>query len=131
MKTILLVLAMVIMATTAMAGNEVCTHIWPSGNVEYYQCGTQPICPSQPIFSPCPVCRPVTVTCKCERMQLEGLFKVNIGGVMRCGVITVMANGFLLEENLGQPIGNIPREIGDVFFLSNAWKRLEKVQYCD
>ena len=105
MKTAM-VMAMVFMATMAMAND--------------YQCPPPP----------CPECQPVQVTCNCAGMELEGLFKVNINGVVRCGKITIIQNGFLLEEG-GPSIDIQPTSSGKVFFLSNAWKRLERVQDCD
>jgi hypothetical protein len=109
MKTAMVVLAMVLMATTVMA--------------EGFQCPPPP----------CPECQPVQVTCNCAaETRLEGLYKVNINGKIRCGEITIIANGFLLEEG-GRPSIDITPTLaqGDVYFLSNAWKRLERVQSCD
>jgi hypothetical protein len=105
MKTIVLVLAMVLMATTAMATGQEC-------------------------YEPKPV--ELVCNCNCTETQLPGLWKVNINGKIRCGAITVIANGFLLEEG-GRPSIDVTPTLaqGDVYFLSNAWKRLERVQSCD
>ena len=83
-----------------------------------------------PANCPPPPCPDVQVTCNCAGMELEGLFRVNINGVVRCGKITIIQNGFLLEEG-GPSIDIQPTSAGKVFFLSNAWKRLERVQSCD
>jgi hypothetical protein len=104
MKTIVLVLAMVLMATMAMASGQEC-------------------------YEPKPV--ELVCNCNCTETQLPGLWKVNIAGKMLCGTITVIANGFLLESG-GPSIDIEPTSaIGKVFFMSNTWKRLERVQSCD
>jgi hypothetical protein len=105
MKTIVLVLAMVLMATTAMATGQEC-------------------------YEPKPV--ELVCNCNCTETQLPGLWKVNIAGKMLCGTITVIANGFLLQEQGAgsiYPAPEIPR--GSSYFMSNAWKRARQVPYCD
>ncbi len=109
MKTLLIVLAMVMMSSVAMANG--------------YQCPPPP----------CPECQPAQVTCQCDctgGTVLPGLYKVNIGGIIRCGEITVIENGFLFEEH-GASVGTSQPPIAKIFFLSNAWKRAKQVQSCE
>ena len=74
MKTaIVVVLAMVMMAGVAMAQEQ-----------------TQSIFPSL-----CPDVR-VSVDCNCTETVLPGLWAVNIGGVGRCGELSVIPTGFLI-----------------------------------
>jgi len=75
---------------------------------------------------PCPPCPAVAVEttcqcdCKCTETVLPGLWRVPIAGIMRCGEITVVGSGFILDQGDGAP----------EFFLINRLKRARQVEVC-
>lgn len=69
---------------------------------------------------PCPTCPPVQVTCECSQVELPGLWEVKILGEEKCGAITIIGSGFLLE-----------REGKADYFLINRLKRAKQVESCE
>jgi hypothetical protein len=69
---------------------------------------------------PCLPCPPVQVTCDCTQITLPGLWVVSVLGEEKCGTITVVGDGFLLE-----------REGKADYFLINRMKRAKQVESCD
>jgi len=68
-------------------------------------------------------CPDVNVTCQCDCSEtvLPGFWKVPISEEIKCGVITIIGNGFILDQAGGKKD----------FFLINKIKRAIQVESCE
>jgi len=146
-KVIQFFLAIVLFLLVAMVGislaydkPKICTHIWPSGNVEYYECGTVPICPVCPTCPTCPTCPAppdcpqcpdVHFTCQCDSggVVVPGLWAGKVEGVPVCGRILQFQGAFVLYSGEDPYLGAY-RE-GAVFLMENMKKLLKMVGSCE
>ena len=99
MKQILAILAMVMVSVLVSMASAATTNCTP----------------------PCPSCPPVQVTCECSRVELPGLWEMNINGVEWCGKATIIGAGILFERADGER----------AYSYVNKIKKLHMVETCE
>ena len=114
MKISVLVLAMVMMLSvvTAQAIETCCPPVVTCPKVEV-ECK----CPDT---KDCPTLEAVC-QCDCGKVELPGLYEVAIKGRKRCGTVTVVGAGVIVDQESGKPD----------YFLFNMIRRFEAVESCE
>ena len=83
-------------------------------------------CPKVEVECKCPDtkdCPTLEAVCQCDcgKVELPGLYEVAIKGRKRCGTVTVVGAGVIVDQESGKPD----------YFLFNMIRRFEAVDSCE